>query len=70
MTRPFSLGVEHLLQDQSTRYVGFLNAQITSDFTDYKDLVKIVKNSDFKLSMEPELPVWIERSQNKRPGKL
>ncbi|MDO1514151.1 response regulator [Maribacter confluentis] len=44
-----SLGVEHLLQDQSTRYVGFLNAQITSDFTDYKDLVKIVKNSDFKI---------------------
>ncbi|WP_405381489.1 response regulator [Maribacter sp. LLG6340-A2] len=43
------VGVQHFLADETTRYVGFLDAQITTDFIDYKDLVKIVKNSDFKI---------------------
>lgn len=42
-------GVNCLLNDSKFEYIGFLDADISADLLDYVDLVKIIKNSDFKI---------------------
>lgn len=42
-------GMLHLLQDQSLDYIGFLDADLSTNFADFEDLVNTLSNSDYKL---------------------
>lgn len=42
-------GMQHLIKDQQFDYVGFLDADLSSDFRDFDDLVQTIANSDFKI---------------------
>ncbi|WP_422081017.1 response regulator [Ulvibacterium sp.] len=42
-------GMLHLITDQQFDYVGFLDADLSTDFRDFDDLVKTIENSDFKI---------------------
>ncbi|WP_299533091.1 response regulator [Ulvibacterium sp.] len=42
-------GMLHLIKDQQFDYVGFLDADLSTDFWDFDDLVKTIENSDFKI---------------------
>ncbi|MGK0137752.1 MAG: CheY-like chemotaxis protein [Algoriphagus sp.] len=42
-------GMLHLLEDKSLDYIGFLDADLSTNFEDYEDLVKTLSGSDFKL---------------------
>jgi DNA-binding response OmpR family regulator len=42
-------GMQHLIKDQQFDYVGFLDADLSTDFRDFDDLVKTIENSDFKI---------------------
>ncbi|WP_394972379.1 glycosyltransferase [uncultured Croceitalea sp.] len=43
------LGINHLIKDQQFNYVGFLDADLSTDFKDFDDLVKTIENSEFKI---------------------
>lgn len=42
-------GMQHLIKDQQFDYVGFLDADLSTDFRDFDDLVNTIENSDFKI---------------------
>lgn len=42
-------GMHQLIKDQQFDYVGFLDADLSTDFRDFDDLVKTIENSDFKI---------------------
>jgi len=42
-------GMLHLIQDEQFDYVGFLDADLSTDFRDFDDLVQTIENSDFKI---------------------
>jgi CheY-like chemotaxis protein len=42
-------GIEHLIKDRQFDYIGFLDADLSTDFRDFDDLVKTIENSDFKI---------------------
>ncbi|MDY0781500.1 response regulator [Tenacibaculum sp. IB213877] len=43
------LGVLHLAKNQELDYIGFLDADLSTDFQDFDDLVKTIENSDYKI---------------------
>ncbi|SHJ28460.1 response regulator [Pseudozobellia thermophila] len=43
------LGVLHMVQDEQYDYIGYLDADLSTDFRDFDDLVKTLENSDFKI---------------------
>ncbi|MGO4921251.1 response regulator [Maribacter spongiicola] len=43
------LGILHLVKDQQLDYIGFLDADLSTDFRDFDDLVKTIESSDFKI---------------------
>ena len=42
-------GILHLVKDQQLDYIGFLDADLSTDFRDFDDLVKTIESSDFKI---------------------
>lgn len=42
-------GILHLVKDQQFDYLGYLDADLSTDFRDFDDLVKTIGNSDFKI---------------------
>ncbi len=42
-------GIQHLVKDPQFDYVGFLDADLSTDFRDFDDLVKTIETSDFKI---------------------
>ncbi|WP_298484373.1 response regulator [uncultured Maribacter sp.] len=42
-------GVLHLAKDEQLDYIGYLDADLSTDFRDFDDLVKTLQNSDFKI---------------------
>ncbi len=42
-------GVLHLAKDPQLDYIGYLDADLSTDFRDFDDLVKTLQNSDFKI---------------------
>ncbi len=42
-------GVLHLANDQQLDYIGYLDADLSTDFRDFDDLVKTMENSNFKI---------------------
>lgn len=42
-------GVLHLAQDPQLDYIGYLDADLSTDFRDFDDLVKTIESSDFKI---------------------
>jgi len=42
-------GMQHLIKDPQFDYVGFLDADLSTDFRDFDDLVNTIENSDFKI---------------------
>lgn len=42
-------GTLHLVQDKQLDYIGFLDADLSTDFRDFDDLVKTIETSDFKI---------------------
>jgi len=42
-------GVLHLAKDSQLDYIGYLDADLSTDFRDFDDLVKTLQNSDFKI---------------------
>jgi len=42
-------GILHLVKDKSLDYIGFLDADLSTDFADFDDLVKTLSASDYKL---------------------
>jgi CheY-like chemotaxis protein len=42
-------GVLHLVKDQQLDYIGFLDADLSTNFRDFDDLVKTIESSDFKI---------------------
>lgn len=42
-------GILHLVKDQQLDYIGFLDADLSTDFRDFDDLVKTIEISDFKI---------------------
>lgn len=42
-------GVIHLSKDPQLDYIGYLDADLSTDFTDFDDLVKTIETSDFKI---------------------
>lgn len=42
-------GIQHLVKDQQFDYIGFLDADLSTNFGDFDDLVKTIENSDFKI---------------------
>ncbi|MUU78719.1 response regulator [Winogradskyella endarachnes] len=42
-------GVLHLAQQSQLDYIGYLDADLSTDFRDFDDLVKTIENSDFKI---------------------
>jgi CheY-like chemotaxis protein len=43
------LGVLHLLKDKSLDYIGFLDADLSTNFDDFEDLAKTISSSNYKL---------------------
>ncbi len=43
------LGTLNLLKNQQLDYIGFLDADLSTDFIDFEDLVKTIESSDFKI---------------------
>ncbi|MBT8260834.1 MAG: glycosyltransferase family 2 protein, partial [Bacteroidia bacterium] len=43
------LGMLHMAQKTDLDYIGFLDADLSTDLTDFDDLVKTIENSDFKI---------------------
>jgi glycosyltransferase involved in cell wall biosynthesis len=42
-------GVLHLANDPQLDYIGYLDADLSTDFKDFDDLVKTIENSEFKI---------------------
>ncbi|AUP81510.1 response regulator [Flavivirga eckloniae] len=42
-------GVLHLAKDDQLDYIGYLDADLSTDFRDFDDLVKTIESSDFKI---------------------
>ncbi len=42
-------GVLHLAKDPQLDYIGYLDADLSTDFRDFDDLVKTIEDSDFKI---------------------
>lgn len=42
-------GVLHLVKDTQLDYIGYLDADLSTDFKDFDDLVKTIEKSDFKI---------------------
>ncbi|MFD2587649.1 glycosyltransferase [Croceitalea marina] len=42
-------GILHLTKDPQFNYIGFLDADLSTDFRDFDDLVSTIENSDFKI---------------------
>ncbi|MDF4202539.1 glycosyltransferase [Maribacter sp. SA7] len=42
-------GMLHLVKDAQLDYIGFLDADLSTDFRDFDDLVKTIETSDFKI---------------------
>ena len=42
-------GVLHLFEDKQLDYIGYLDADLSTDFLDFNDLVKTIETSDFKI---------------------
>lgn len=42
-------GVLHLAKDPQLDYIGYLDADLSTDFKDFDDLVKTIENSEFKI---------------------
>lgn len=42
-------GILHLVKDEQFDYIGFLDADLSTDFRDFDDLIKTIENSDFKI---------------------
>ncbi|WP_340155258.1 response regulator [uncultured Winogradskyella sp.] len=42
-------GVLHLAKDPQLDYIGYLDADLSTDFKDFDDLVKTIEHSDFKI---------------------
>ncbi|WP_282049735.1 response regulator [Maribacter aquivivus] len=42
-------GILNLVKDQQLDYIGFLDADLSTDFRDFDDLVKTIESSDFKI---------------------
>jgi len=42
-------GILHLVKDQQLDYIGFLDADLSTNFRDFDDLVKTIESSDFKI---------------------
>lgn len=42
-------GMLHLIQDKQLDYIGYLDADLSTDFKDFDDLVKTIDGSDFKI---------------------
>ncbi|SHJ94076.1 DNA-binding response regulator, OmpR family, contains REC and winged-helix (wHTH) domain [Maribacter aquivivus] len=42
-------GILHLVKDQQLDYIGFLDADLSTDFRDFDDLIKTIESSDFKI---------------------
>lgn len=42
-------GVLHLVEDPQLDYIGYLDADLSTDFRDFDDLVKTIETSDFKI---------------------
>ncbi len=43
------LGMLHMAKKEDLDYIGFLDADLSTDLTDFDDLVKTIENSDFKI---------------------
>lgn len=43
------LGMLHMVQKEDLDYIGFLDADLSTDLRDFDDLVKTIENSDFKI---------------------
>ena len=43
------LGMLHLAKDEGLDYIGFLDADLSTDLSDFDDLVTTIENSDFKI---------------------
>ncbi|KAB1158574.1 response regulator [Tenacibaculum aiptasiae] len=43
------LGMLHLAEDEGLDYIGFLDADLSTDLSDFDDLVTTIENSDFKI---------------------
>lgn len=43
------LGMLHMAQKEDLDYIGFLDADLSTDLTDFDDLVKTIETSDFKI---------------------
>ena len=43
------LGMLHLLEDKQLDYIGFLDADLSTDFNDFDDLVKTISTTEFKI---------------------
>ncbi|SIS90123.1 Glycosyl transferase family 2 [Zobellia uliginosa] len=42
-------GVLHMIKDEQLDYIGYLDADLSTDFRDFDDLVKTLENSQFKI---------------------
>ncbi|MDO5969069.1 response regulator [Flavivirga aquimarina] len=42
-------GILHLAEDDQLDYIGYLDADLSTDFRDFDDLVKTIETSDFKI---------------------
>ena len=42
-------GILHMIKDEQLDYLGYLDADLSTDFRDFDDLVKTIENSDFKI---------------------
>lgn len=42
-------GIQHLTKNAEFDYIGYLDADLSTDFRDFDDLVKTIGNSDFKI---------------------
>lgn len=42
-------GIQHLIANKAFDYIGYLDADLSTDFRDFDDLVKTIGNSDFKI---------------------
>ncbi|MBC6998887.1 response regulator [Cytophaga sp. FL35] len=42
-------GVLHMVKDEQLDYIGYLDADLSTDFRDFDDLVKTLENSNFKI---------------------
>ena len=61
------LGMLHMAKHEDLDYIGFLDADLSTDLSDFDDLVSTIENSDFKIKHSSLVKAPLKNAEDFRP---